>query len=79
MEQVYLSAEDILRYIVEFSTLLLEFFGIIILVYTGIKSFIMWIKKSDSMRWRWNSSWAERFSVRLWYVSGQSWEYLVPS
>jgi uncharacterized membrane protein len=50
MEQVYLSAEDILRYIVEFSTLLLEFFGIIILVYTGIKSFIMWIKKSDSIR-----------------------------
>ena len=50
MENVYLNAESILRYVVEFSTLLLEFFGICILVYTGIKSFILWIKKDGSIR-----------------------------
>lgn len=50
MEQVYLSAEVILRYVVEFSTLLLEFFGIIVLVYTAIKSFILWIKKDKTLR-----------------------------
>ena len=41
MEQIYLSAENMLRYVVEFSTLILEFFGICILMYTGIKSFIL--------------------------------------
>ena len=50
MEQAYLTAENLLRYIVEFSTLLLEFFGICVLVYTGIKSFILWLKKNDSLR-----------------------------
>ena len=50
METLYVNSESILRYIVEFSTLLLEFFGICILVYTGVKSFIMWIRKNDSIR-----------------------------
>lgn len=50
MEQVYLSAENLLRYIVEFSTLMLEFFGICILMFTGVKSFILWIRKSDAIR-----------------------------
>jgi uncharacterized membrane protein len=50
MEMVYSNAESILRYIVEFSTLLLELFGIIILVYTAVKSFIFWLKKDDSIR-----------------------------
>jgi len=50
MEIVYEQAENILRYIVEFSTLLLEFFGICILVYTAIKSFVFWLKKDDSIR-----------------------------
>ena len=50
MEELYLSAENLLRYVVEFSTLLLEFFGICILVYTGIKSFILWIRKNDAIR-----------------------------
>ncbi|WP_026510454.1 MULTISPECIES: DUF1622 domain-containing protein [unclassified Butyrivibrio] len=50
MEELYLNAENLLRYIVEFSTLLLEFFGICILVYTAIKSFIFWIRKKDSIR-----------------------------
>ena len=50
MESLYLNAESLLRYIVEFSTLLLEFFGICILMYTGVKSFILWIKKDSSIR-----------------------------
>jgi uncharacterized membrane protein len=50
MEELYLAADSLLRYVVEFSTLLLEFFGICILVYTGIKSFVLWIKKNDSIR-----------------------------
>ncbi len=50
MENIYQQAETILRYIVEFSTLLLELFGICILVYTAIKSFIYWLKKDDSIR-----------------------------
>lgn len=52
MESVYENAETILRYIVEFSTLLLEFFGICILVYTAIRSFILWIKKDEAIRLR---------------------------
>ncbi|MCR4588533.1 MAG: DUF1622 domain-containing protein, partial [Lachnospiraceae bacterium] len=50
MEMIYQAAESILRYVVEFSTLLLEFFGICILVYTALKSFIMWLRKNDSIR-----------------------------
>lgn len=50
MEDIYQMAEEILRYIVEFSTVLLELFGICILVYTAIKSFIFWLKKDESIR-----------------------------
>ena len=50
MEELYLSADELLRYVVEFSTLLLEFFGICILVYTGVKSFILWIRKNEGIR-----------------------------
>ena len=50
MEAVYQNAENILRYVVEFSTLMLEFFGICILVFTAVKSFIFWLKKDDSIR-----------------------------
>ena len=50
MEGIYQNAENILRYIVEFSTLLLEFFGICILVFTAVKSFVFWIKKDESIR-----------------------------
>ncbi|MBE5828538.1 MAG: DUF1622 domain-containing protein [Butyrivibrio sp.] len=50
MEAVYQNAESVLRYFVEFSTLLLEMFGICILVFTAIKSFIFWLKKDDSIR-----------------------------
>ena len=50
MENIYLNAETYLRYIVEFSTLLLELFGICILVFTAIKSFVFWLKKDESIR-----------------------------
>ena len=50
METFYYDAEHILHYIVEFSTLLLEMFGICILVFTALKSFVFWLKKDDSIR-----------------------------
>lgn len=50
MEAAYQNAESLLRYVVEFSTLLLELFGICILVFTAIKSFIFWLKKDESIR-----------------------------
>ncbi|SKB48390.1 Uncharacterized membrane protein [Lachnospiraceae bacterium] len=50
METAYQSAEFILRYVVEFSTLGLEFFGICILVYTALKCFFRWLKKDMSIR-----------------------------
>ncbi|SFU82078.1 DUF1622 domain-containing protein [Butyrivibrio sp. INlla21] len=50
METIYSNAEYILRYVVEYSTLLLEFFGICILVFTAVKCFIFWLKKDESIR-----------------------------
>ena len=50
MEEIYQSSEVVLRYIVEFSTLLLELFGICILVFSAIKSFVFWIRRDDSIR-----------------------------
>ena len=47
---VYQNAEIVLRYIVEFSTLILELFGLLILVFSAVKSFVFWIKKDDSIR-----------------------------
>jgi len=49
MEDMYQVAADILRYIVEFSTLLLELFGICILVYTAVKSFIFMKPKDETL------------------------------
>lgn len=37
----------VLTYIVEICTILLELFGIAVLVYTAIKCFIKWIKKDN--------------------------------
>ena len=50
MEEIYQSSEVVLRYIVEFSTLLLELFGICILVFSAVKSFVFWIRRDDSIR-----------------------------
>ena len=40
--------ETVLTYIVEISTIILELFGIIVLVYTAIQSFISWVRKDSS-------------------------------
>ena len=40
----------ILTYIVEFSTVLMELFGVCVLVLTAVKCFILWIKKDDIIR-----------------------------
>ena len=39
-----------LTYIVEICTVLLELFGVIILVYTAIKGFISWIRHESGLR-----------------------------
>ena len=39
--------EIFLTYIVEFCTILMELFGIAVLVYTAIKCFIQWIRKNN--------------------------------
>ena len=44
------NAELLLMYIVEFGTILLELFGVIVLVYTAIKSFIQWIRHDSKIR-----------------------------
>ena len=40
----------ILTYIVEFSTVLMELFGVCVLVLTAVKCFILWIKKDKIIR-----------------------------
>jgi len=42
--------EVFLYYSVEICTILLELFGIVVLVYTAFKCFIQWIRRSTSLR-----------------------------
>ena len=42
--------EHFLRYTVEICTILMEFFGIIVLVFTAIKCFVGWIKHDSNLR-----------------------------
>ena len=44
------NAELFLTYIVELCTILLELFGIIVLVYTALKCFIQWIRHASNLR-----------------------------
>ncbi len=44
------TAEGILVQIVQFCTILLELFGVGILVYTAIRSFIRWIRREPGLR-----------------------------
>jgi len=44
------NTETFLIYIVEICTILLEFFGIAILVFSAIKCFIQWIKHDSKLR-----------------------------
>lgn len=43
-------AEDVLRYIVGYSSLLLELFGICVLVYTAVRCFARWLQHVPSIR-----------------------------
>ncbi len=42
--------ESVLTYTVEICTILLELFGVIVLVYTAVKCFVQWIRHSSSLR-----------------------------
>lgn len=42
--------EDILNYSVQICTILLELFGVIVLVFTAVKSFILWIRHDRNLR-----------------------------
>ena len=43
-------AESILTYAVEIGIVLLELFGVCVLLFTAVKSFLLWLKKEDSVR-----------------------------
>ncbi len=42
--------EQVLTYVVQLSTVLMEMFGVIVLVYTAVKCFYLWTKKDSSIR-----------------------------
>lgn len=44
------NAELLLMYVVEICTILLELFGIIVLVYTAVKCFFRWIRHDTNLR-----------------------------
>ena len=44
------NVELLLMYIVELCTILLELFGIIVLVYTAVKCFFRWIRRDANLR-----------------------------
>lgn len=50
MELFLHNIELFLTYTVEISTVLLELFGVVVLVYTAVKSFISWTRHSDNLR-----------------------------
>ncbi|MBQ6371896.1 MAG: DUF1622 domain-containing protein [Oscillospiraceae bacterium] len=43
-------AEEILFHIVQICTMLMEFFGVCVLVYTAVRCFIHWIKHRNGIR-----------------------------
>lgn len=50
METVIILADNYLYYIVELCTTIMELFGVMILVFTAVKSFIGWLKKDENIR-----------------------------
>ncbi len=50
MEVLIEVADNYLYYIVELCTIIMELFGVIILAYTAVKSFIEWVKKDENIR-----------------------------
>ena len=70
--------EGILTTLVQLCTMLMEFFGVSILVSTAIKCFLRWLKKDQEIRLtlasRWNSILAARCCVQLSYAYGLVWD-----
>ena len=50
MAQIIEGMESILTYIVEIGIVLLELFGVCVLLFTAVKSFLLWLKKEESVR-----------------------------
>ncbi len=50
METVISVADNYIYYIVELCTIIMELFGVMILVFTAIKSFAEWFKKDENIR-----------------------------
>lgn len=50
MDMFLHSIETILTYLVEICTILLELFGVVVLVFTAIKSFVLWIHHDQRLR-----------------------------
>ncbi|MCR4901537.1 MAG: DUF1622 domain-containing protein [Butyrivibrio sp.] len=50
MEAFIAMFNNYLHYFVELCTTIMELFGVMILVYTAVKSFIGWVKKDEKVR-----------------------------
>lgn len=50
MEAFIINFELVLQYVVELCTILLELFGIIVLVCTAVKCFVAWIRHDSNLR-----------------------------
>jgi len=50
MEVIISTFESFLYATVELSTVLCELFGVIVLVYTALKGFVMWMQKASNVR-----------------------------
>ncbi|MCR5294109.1 MAG: DUF1622 domain-containing protein [Lachnospiraceae bacterium] len=50
MIEIISGLEQLLTYIVEIGIVLLELFGVCVLLFTAVKSFILWLKKEESVR-----------------------------
>ena len=50
MDIILSQAHGVFRYLVEFGILILEFFGTSILIITGVRSMIRWLKKEPNVR-----------------------------
>ena len=50
MESVLVMLEAHLYSIVQFCTMLMEFFGVFVLVFTAVKSFVLWVRRNEHVR-----------------------------
>ncbi|MGN1023104.1 MAG: hypothetical protein ACI4OJ_06395 [Lachnospiraceae bacterium] len=69
-------------------TVILELFGIIVLVCVAFRCFVQWVRRdpvnirlnlAQGIAWHWNSRWAVRCFAPWWSGSGQSWEFWAQS